>query len=305
VHGEDHLHDRPEEPVAMSRNGYVRSRTGQLHYRSDGTGPTALLLAPSPRSSLYYAPFLSRLDGHRAVAVDTPGFGLSSALPDEWTMEAIADLIADGIRDSDWGIVDVIGIHTGNKIGTALASRHPELVRSLSIVGMSHSLVLDKEAQAAAFSAYSPSPESVANAEAGASAERWRKTLDDVVGAASRGKDLAVDGGGDRLRGVVDYVSDLLDGADCYEAMYRANYAYDWDGALRRLTVPTLVLELLTPQESDLAGQAASIAAAVDGSTVAEANGSDRRLLSYEPHLLADPILAFLASVPPRERNQA
>jgi pimeloyl-ACP methyl ester carboxylesterase len=289
----------------MIRNGYVQARTGQIHYRAEGEGPTALLLGPSPRSSRYFSPFLNRLDGHQAVAVDTPGFGLSSARPGEWTMDAIADLIADGIRDSDWGIVDVVGIHTGNKIGTALASRHPELVRSLSIVGMSHSLVLDKEAQAAAFAAYSPSPESVANAEAGGSAERWRTVLDDVVVSATRAKGLAVDGGGDRMLSVVDYVSDLLDGADCYEAMYRANYAYQWEHALRQLTVPTFVLELLTPRESDIAGQAASIAAVVDGVTVAAANGSDRRLLSYEPDLLADPILAFLASVPPRERNPA
>ena len=53
----------------------------QLHYRRAGAGPAVVLLHPSPQSSAFSVPFALRLARHfTAIAVDTPGYGLSDPL---------------------------------------------------------------------------------------------------------------------------------------------------------------------------------------------------------------------------------
>lgn len=220
-------------------------------------------------------------------------------------MEAIADLLAEALQCGEVDRADVIGIHTGNKIGTALASRHPGLVASLTIVGMSHSLVLDDADRATAYSAYSPSPETVAAATGGAGADRWLTGLTDVTAAVRRAAQLASSGALDRLHAVGDYIEDVLTGLDCYEPLYRANYAYRWPEALATVRCRTSIIELVTQQEAELAGQAAALADLITDAEIVTIEGSDRRLMTYEPHRLAAPLLDFLERTHPHERTSA
>jgi len=59
----------------------VAGQTIDLHYRVAGSGPALFLLHPSPLSSDFMRPLMTRLAPHATlIAPDTPGFGWSSAL---------------------------------------------------------------------------------------------------------------------------------------------------------------------------------------------------------------------------------
>lgn len=76
-------------------------------------------------------PALSR---HRAVTtVDLPGFGDSPA-PGEWTLDAVAEEIADTL-ETDLGTgFDLVGSSLGGAVALTLAARRPALVERLVLV---------------------------------------------------------------------------------------------------------------------------------------------------------------------------
>ena len=71
-----------------SERGYLELPWGQVHYRraGDPSAPPLVLLHQSPLSSATFEPALAALAarGVYAVAVDTPGFGMSDAAPRQW-----------------------------------------------------------------------------------------------------------------------------------------------------------------------------------------------------------------------------
>lgn len=109
--------------------GYASGRWGQLHYRAEGVGedegegrPAVVLLHESPLSSQIWERVLPLLGRRaRAVALDTPGYGLSDPPP------AMAD--AATYAQELLGAVDALGIdrfavcgsHTGVSFGLELA----------------------------------------------------------------------------------------------------------------------------------------------------------------------------------------
>jgi pimeloyl-ACP methyl ester carboxylesterase len=102
----------------------------------DVEGPPLVLLHQSPWSSFQYQAVLPRLAaaGHRAIAPDSPGYGLSDPAPEGAGIADHADNLAHVLAALDRPPAVVIGHHTGALIAAALAARHPELV---------HGLVLD------------------------------------------------------------------------------------------------------------------------------------------------------------------
>jgi pimeloyl-ACP methyl ester carboxylesterase len=107
--------------------GYVRIGRRHVHYRRAGSGPAIVLLHASPVSS---AMFLEQIEvfaeRFTAIAVDTPGYGLSDKLAIE--KPAIADY-ADALMET----LDALGLervllygrHTGASIAVEAARRHP------------------------------------------------------------------------------------------------------------------------------------------------------------------------------------
>ena len=107
----------------------------RIHYIDEGHGPVLLLLHGNPTWSFLYRHLVARLRHRfRCVALDYPGFGLSSAPPDYGFTPAehskvVERFVAEIGLDSftpfvhDWG----------GPIGLAVASRHPERVRALVI----------------------------------------------------------------------------------------------------------------------------------------------------------------------------
>ncbi|NEU70225.1 DASH family cryptochrome [Spirosoma agri] len=106
-----------------------------VHYVDEGEGPTLLLLHGNPTWSFLYRHMIRQLAPYfRCIALDYPGFGLSTAkagygfTPREHSgvVEALVDQLR--LRDlcimvQDWG----------GPIGLGFAGRRPDLVRSLII----------------------------------------------------------------------------------------------------------------------------------------------------------------------------
>ena len=107
----------------------------RLQYIDEGQGPVLLLLHGNPTWSFLYRNLVARLRRRfRCVALDYPGFGLSSAPPDYGFTPAehstvVERFVAEIGLDSFTPVVH----DWGGPIGLAVASRHPERVRALVI----------------------------------------------------------------------------------------------------------------------------------------------------------------------------
>lgn len=74
--------------------------------------------------------------GRRIVVPDLPGFGDSARPPGGQDADAVAPVLADGLRQLlGEAPVDVAGFSFGGLCGTLLAAAHPERVRRLVLVG--------------------------------------------------------------------------------------------------------------------------------------------------------------------------
>ena len=101
------------EPLAVERH-FCRVQDRWLHYRRLGQGPAVLLFHQTPQSSQTMEPLMRLLARHcTAIAVDTPGFGQSDALPEKvWSMAALSDLMLAFMNQLGLETVGVCGQHT-------------------------------------------------------------------------------------------------------------------------------------------------------------------------------------------------
>ncbi len=124
-----------DEQIYPFQDRFVEIEGNRIHYVDEGSGPTLLLLHGNPTWSFLYRHIIPRLSRRfRCVAVDYPGFGLSSARPaysfkprehsavlDRFVLAL--DLREIGLMVQDWG----------GPIGLGFAGRHPDLIRALVI----------------------------------------------------------------------------------------------------------------------------------------------------------------------------
>ena len=126
--------------TATIRKGFVNVGAGQVHYRAAGSGPPVILLHDSPRSSVLHTPLVKHFsDRFTAIAIDTPGYGNSTALASEPRPE-IADFagaLADTILGFGVERCPVYGFHTSSKILLEFAANHPERVAVAIMDGLS------------------------------------------------------------------------------------------------------------------------------------------------------------------------
>ncbi|MEV0911830.1 alpha/beta fold hydrolase [Streptomyces hokutonensis] len=114
------------------RRGYAPSRFGQLHYVECGTGEPVLMLHQTPRSWTEYLDVLPRVGAvHRAIAMDTLGFGASAKPAEPHSIERWADAADDLIDELGLEEFHLVGHHTGGVIAVELAARHGKRVSSL------------------------------------------------------------------------------------------------------------------------------------------------------------------------------
>ena len=99
----------------------------QVHYRKAGSGPPVLLLHQSPVSSSEYAHLMGQwASDFTLIAPDTPGFGLSDALPgDEPIIQPYAAAVAEFLDAIGVQKCGVYGTHTGAMIAAEFARAYP------------------------------------------------------------------------------------------------------------------------------------------------------------------------------------
>ncbi|MEV7222378.1 alpha/beta fold hydrolase [Streptomyces sp. NPDC056353] len=106
-----------------------------LHLAESGDGgPLVLCLHGIGSSSAAFAPQAGPLAaaGHRVVAWDAPGYGRSADPDGDLTLDDYADTAAAVIR-ARAAEAHVVGVSWGGVIALRLATRHPELVASLTV----------------------------------------------------------------------------------------------------------------------------------------------------------------------------
>jgi haloalkane dehalogenase len=109
---------------------------GRIHYVDEGRGPTVLLLHGNPTWSYLYRNVIKELRGEaRLIALDYPGFGMSSAptgygfTPQEH-LEAVAKLIAELNLEQ----IILVAQDWGGPIGSAYAVNHRQNIRGIILM---------------------------------------------------------------------------------------------------------------------------------------------------------------------------
>lgn len=119
---------------------YGQGRFGQIHYRRaapdvPSNHPPLILFHMSPYSGVIYENLMADLGRDRVViAVDTPGFGNSDAPLVPPTIQQYAAAMGDLLDGLKLRGVDVMGYHTGSKIGLDLCLQRPEQVRKIIMI---------------------------------------------------------------------------------------------------------------------------------------------------------------------------
>lgn len=211
--------------------GYADSALGQVHFQevrpaqtSGVVGPTYVLLHQVPWFHIYYTRAQAELAarGHRSIAVDLPGYGLSARPANPPRIADYADAIAAVLRARGVRSAVVVGHHTGATVGADLALRHPRAVGCLVM----HGVPLYTPEQAAARLA-NPHWDQTYRDDAAHLAERWTYLSGRIAGspAALHWSVVSLYLAGDR---------------EWYG--HHAVFRYDMAGTLRALKRPAVVL---------------------------------------------------------------
>ena len=109
-------------------DGYADVAGCVVHYVDEGSGPPLLLLHGNPTWSFLYRNIITGLrDRYRCLAVDYPGFGLSSPAPGyAFTPTEHADVLELLVGQLELSDVTMMVQDWGGPIGFAVATRQPE-----------------------------------------------------------------------------------------------------------------------------------------------------------------------------------
>jgi pimeloyl-ACP methyl ester carboxylesterase len=241
------------------KRGYAETSQGQIHFYAHGRGEALLMLHETPRSAWSFAP-LMRLLGRkfRCFAPDTLGFGMSDPLPVKAKMEDLARCMAQFLDIQGIRRAHVLGFHTGNKIGAAMAAHQPNRVAKLVLIGMTHSLVVSRKDRDAAIMAivrkYMATHRDVPDGS-----HRLRAWASDYAGLAGVWWNPAIMTARriteQALRGQEARAIEMIQCRRSIKQIYAMNFGFDLSAALRRVKVPTQVIECRTPEEVHLGVQ--------------------------------------------------
>ncbi len=124
-----------DEQLYPFHRRFVEIEGNRVHYVDEGSGPTLLLLHGNPTWSFLYRHIITRLSGRfRCVAVDYPGFGLSSARPGySFKPREHSTVLERFVLELDLGEIGLMVQDWGGPIGLGFAGRHPDRIRALII----------------------------------------------------------------------------------------------------------------------------------------------------------------------------
>jgi haloalkane dehalogenase len=131
----------------------------RVHYIDEGSGPPLLLLHGNPTWSFLYRDIIKGLRDHfRCVALDYPGFGLSTAAPEyAFTPAEHARVVERFMLDLDLSEITVMMQDWGGPIGLGVAGRHPDRFGAL-VIGNSWAWPVNGEPRFERFSRFAGGP---------------------------------------------------------------------------------------------------------------------------------------------------
>ena len=114
----------------------ITANSHLFSYREQGSGPVALLIHGFPLDSMMWLDQIADLsDIRRCVAPDLRGFGGSAPTTEtDLSMERHASDLLAFLDALEIERVDLVGFSMGGYIALAFAERHPNRLRSLSLV---------------------------------------------------------------------------------------------------------------------------------------------------------------------------
>jgi pimeloyl-ACP methyl ester carboxylesterase len=113
-----------------------------LHFAEAGTGPLVLLLHGFPQFWwTWHQQLVDLADaGFRAVAVDLRGYGASDKPPRGYDAPNLAADMAALVTSLGESDAMIVGNDIGGLLGWTMAATHPNVVRSLAVLGSAHPL---------------------------------------------------------------------------------------------------------------------------------------------------------------------
>jgi pimeloyl-ACP methyl ester carboxylesterase len=262
--------------VSEVTRGFARTPEGVIHYAETREGSPVLLLHQTPRSWDEYRDVLPLLGRrHRAIAMDTLGFGDSDKPPgpdsvERWARAAVGLLDVLAIERAA-----VVGHHTGSVIAIELAAAYPERVERLVLSGTP--LVTpegrrERERR--------PAVDEVEPSEDGAHlAELWRQRMA-----------FYPPGRPDLL---TRFVVDALRAGDRASSGHHTVWEYDMEPKLERVRGPALVV--VGTDDPFALPHARPLSERLSGSSVLEIPGGMVPLPDQLPREFAEAVLGFLA----------
>ena len=241
------------------KRGYAQTREGQIHYYAHGRGAPLLLLHATPRSARSYLPLMRLLGGKfQCVAADTLGFGNSDPLPPGAKMEDLARSMIHLLDTLGIERAHVLGFHQGNKIAAAIAANHAERVDKLVLLGMTHSLVVARAERNKAIMAIVAKYMHAyrENADGTHLLRNWAADYQSLAGiwwdpSVMTGRRITDAALRDRETRMIEMIQ-------CRRSIkpgYAMNLGFDLAATVRRIKVPTQVIECVTPEEAHLGAQ--------------------------------------------------
>jgi pimeloyl-ACP methyl ester carboxylesterase len=124
--------------MSGARRGFVAVGDRRVHYRRMGSGPPLVMLHGSPGDSEMLGAEMAAAAGrYTCIALDTPGFGFSDALPGEvLTVPELAAATAAAMSALGLPPCAVYGSHTGAAIALELGVGWPQQVTGLVLEGL-------------------------------------------------------------------------------------------------------------------------------------------------------------------------
>lgn len=257
------------------RKGYVDTSFGQVHYYAAGdSGPLVFLFHETALSGNEFERTLPHLGkACRAVAFDTPGYGMSDPPPGPIDMSEMTERLSQAIEHFGPGPCVLAGAHTGSSLAVDLAvNRLAERTSHVMLTGLG----LLTEEEIAGFRKIIGKAE--IDAEGKFLVEQWNKRR------KRWGEDTPLD---DVFWGFVEQLKVYRRAYWAFETVF----TYDTEKALRQLTCPVYFLVGEHDSLVDSDRRAAKIAPNATLKVLPDTKG---RLPYFEPELYARELMAFV-----------